>query len=84
MPAQVLEMFWNAIKISVETTAGWALAAAGPIFGIFLALYTGYLIWITVFEEDHHEHDDDEVDVDNSGANDEARDYWFNHPDEVD
>ena len=76
-----LQALWTTLGSTVQTTAGWAVGAAGPAFGIFLGLFVGYQIWNTIFMEDHHDHDLDEEDFDESGASDEARDYWGSRED---
>jgi len=79
-----IQAMWTTLGGVVQSAAGWAVGAAGPAFGIFLGLYVGYQIWHVIFVEDHHEHEDDDYDYDESGASDEARDFWGSHPDGVD
>jgi len=79
----LLEAMWVSVRVVIDTFIGYALGAAGPAFALILAIGTGYAIFKVIFEDDWHEHDDDDEDYDESGASDEGRDFWKDHPDTV-
>jgi len=42
---------WTLVSTVANTTMGWAMAAAGPVFAVLLAVGIGVIVWKEIFYE---------------------------------
>ena len=79
------EALWTAVSVVVNQVMGWVMVAAAPVLGIFLAVMTGLYIWNGIMKwHDEDGLDPERVKYEESGASQEARDYWESREDGID
>lgn len=51
MDTQIHSALWTLVSSVANTTMGWAMAAAGPVFSVLLAVGIGVIVWKEIFYE---------------------------------